>query len=95
MVEGAQGYEGRSRDSRGCSIEAVPRIEMPSQLLQVVSYETLSTIGTLLFSAVPVQAFETYDEYVNACISSEETQSYVRDLLNGILLCLSQTHFVN
>ena len=29
-------------------------------------------IGTLLFSAVPVQAFETYDEYVNACISSEE-----------------------
>ena len=29
-------------------------------------------IGTLLFSAAPVQAFETYDEYVNACISSEE-----------------------
>ena len=32
----------------------------------------LPLIGALLLSAEPVQAFETYDEYVNACISSEE-----------------------
>ena len=32
----------------------------------------LPLIGSLLISAAPVQAFETYDEYVNACISSEE-----------------------
>ena len=32
----------------------------------------LPLIGALILSAVPVQAFETYDEYVKACISSEE-----------------------
>ena len=32
----------------------------------------LPFICALLFSAAPVQAFETYDEYETACIASEE-----------------------
>ena len=32
----------------------------------------LPLIGVLILSATPVQAIETYDEYVKACISSEE-----------------------
>ena len=33
---------------------------------------TVPLLGALLLSEAPVQAYETYDEYVNACISSEE-----------------------
>ena len=32
----------------------------------------LPLIGALTLSATPVQAFETYDEYVAACIASKE-----------------------
>ena len=42
-------------------------------------------IGALLFSTAPVQAYETYDEYVNACIASEENTK----------LCDSSGEFIN
>ena len=38
----------------------------------------LPLIGALLISAVPVQAFETYEELVEACNASEENTTLCR-----------------
>ena len=53
---------------------------MHLQFFQVNSMKLLPLIGSLLISATPVQAFETYEEFDKACTATEENTTLCADV---------------